>query len=157
MPSATQSSPGTVVVKHLHFSEKDIVAKRGTSAPSSPTTGTRRGAGTTPRSNAPTGGFSARAKAFQANVLDAAVANKNWPNVASLLDRSVLDVASLDLYGKEVRDEGVAMIAAGLHNNTTGKGKVALNGIRPMEVFMCSVVRKSGYGDGFRWLSNYIK
>lgn len=45
----------------------------------------------------------------------------------------------------------------GLHQSTTGKGKVALNGIRPMELFMCSVVRKSGYGDGFRWLSNYIK
>jgi len=48
-------------------------------------------------------------------------------------------------------------IHLGLHNNTTGKGKVALNGIRPMELYMCSVVRKSGYGDGFRWLSNYIK
>merc|ERR1719252_435550 len=47
-------------------------------------------------------------------------------------------------------------IQLGLHNNTTGKCKVALSGIRPMELFMCSVARHSGYGDGFKWLSQYI-
>eukprot|EP01132_Coremiostelium_polycephalum_P009235 gene9235-11315_t len=39
---------------------------------------------------------------------------------------------------------------------TTGKGKVQLNGVRPIEVFMCSVVKKYGYADGFRWMSQYI-
>lgn len=29
--------------------------------------------------------------------------------------------------------------------------------IRPVEVFMCSVAKKIGYADGFKWLSNYLK
>jgi GTP-binding protein SAR1 len=47
----------------------------------------------------------------------------------------------------------------GLSNFTTGKGKVNLSdsNVRPMEVFMCSIVKKMGYGDGFIWVSKYIK
>ena len=39
---------------------------------------------------------------------------------------------------------------------TTGKGKVPLKGIRPIEVFMCSIVQRQGYGDGIRWMSQYV-
>lgn len=41
---------------------------------------------------------------------------------------------------------------------TTGKAKIPLSQLtsRPMEIFMCSVLKKQGYGEGFNWLGNYI-
>jgi len=46
----------------------------------------------------------------------------------------------------------------GLHGQTTGKGKVARSDLpgRPLELFMCSVLKRQGYGEGFRWLAQYI-
>jgi GTP-binding protein SAR1 len=46
----------------------------------------------------------------------------------------------------------------GLYGHTTGRGKVARNELagRPLEVFMCSVLKRQGYGEGFRWLAQYI-
>lgn len=46
----------------------------------------------------------------------------------------------------------------GLHGQTTGKGKVAAGDLpgRPLELFMCSVLKRQGYGEGFRWIAQYI-
>jgi GTP-binding protein SAR1 len=46
----------------------------------------------------------------------------------------------------------------GLYGQTTGKGKVARSDLpgRPLELFMCSVLKRQGYGEGFRWLAQYI-
>lgn len=48
--------------------------------------------------------------------------------------------------------------ALGLTGLLTGKTtKVADPLVRPLEVYMCSIVKKTGYGDGFRWLSQYLQ
>ncbi|XP_063969656.1 GTP-binding protein SAR1b-like [Lytechinus pictus] len=46
----------------------------------------------------------------------------------------------------------------GLTGQTTGKGKVPQKDLpgRPLELFMCSVLKKQGYGEGFVWLSQYL-
>lgn len=45
-----------------------------------------------------------------------------------------------------------------LYGQTTGKGKVPRSELqgRPLELFMCSVLKRQGYGEGFRWLAEYI-
>jgi len=46
--------------------------------------------------------------------------------------------------------------AFGLYE-TSGKEASSLPPhIRPMEVFMCSIVERAGFGDGFKWLSHYV-
>jgi len=46
----------------------------------------------------------------------------------------------------------------GVYSICTGKGQIARSELssRPIETFMCSVLKRQGYGEGFRWLSQYI-
>ena len=81
---------------------------------------------------------------------------------ALLSDDALATVPFLVLGNKidvpQAASEDELRLALGLQNYTTGKGRVDLKdaNIRPIEVFMCSVVRRMGYGDGFRWVSQYI-
>jgi GTP-binding protein SAR1 len=46
----------------------------------------------------------------------------------------------------------------GLHE-TTGKDVTSLpkdSGVRPVELFMCSLLKRWGYGNGFSWLCNFL-
>jgi GTP-binding protein SAR1 len=80
-----------------------------------------------------------------------------------LSDDALADVPFLVLGNKidipQAASEDELRYALGLSSYTTGKGKVDMKDthMRPIEVFMCSVVRRMGYGDGFRWVAQYIK
>ncbi|XP_011406094.1 PREDICTED: LOW QUALITY PROTEIN: GTP-binding protein SAR1b-like [Amphimedon queenslandica] len=45
-----------------------------------------------------------------------------------------------------------------LHGVTTGKGTISRKDLqrRPVELFMTSVLKRQGYGEGFRWLAQYL-
>ncbi|CAH0558856.1 unnamed protein product [Brassicogethes aeneus] len=62
----------------------------------------------------------------------------------------------IDLPGAASEDELRNFYA--LFGQTTGKGKVARSDLagRPLELFMCSILKRQGYGEGFRWLAQYI-
>jgi len=47
--------------------------------------------------------------------------------------------------------------ALGLYSHMTyGRDRKGDSGVRPVELFMCSVVKRMGYADAFRWLSQFL-
>uniref|UniRef100_A0A0A9Z8I2 small monomeric GTPase n=1 Tax=Lygus hesperus TaxID=30085 RepID=A0A0A9Z8I2_LYGHE len=82
--------------------------------------------------------------------LEALLAEEALANVPFLILGNKIDApgACSELQLKQVLN---------IENMCTGKdAKVLPQGIRPMEVYMCSVIKKGGYTDGFRWLANYL-
>ncbi|CAL5225691.1 g8556 [Coccomyxa viridis] len=83
--------------------------------------------------------------------LDALLGDEALSQVPVLVLGNKIDIPS-------AASEDELRVSLGLINYTTGKGKPSPdNSMRPIEVFMCSVVKRMGYGEGFRWVSQYIK
>jgi GTP-binding protein SAR1 len=58
---------------------------------------------------------------------------------------------------EEACSEEYLVKALGIGLQRTGQdGKALEQGTRPLELFMCSVVRRAGYADGFKWLGKYL-
>jgi len=57
---------------------------------------------------------------------------------------------------KEAVPEPLLKQHLGLQQCSGKKTTTAQDGIRPIEVFMCSVVKRAGYAEGFKWLSNFL-
>uniref|UniRef100_S4RFF1 small monomeric GTPase n=1 Tax=Petromyzon marinus TaxID=7757 RepID=S4RFF1_PETMA len=81
---------------------------------------------------------------------------------ALITDETIANVPVLILGNKIDRPEAISeerlREVFGLYGQTTGKGNIPLKDLntRPLEVFMCSVLKRQGYGEGFRWMSQYI-
>jgi len=93
------------------------------------------------------------------------VDRERFPEVKSELDGLLGDDQLKDVpflvLGNKIDMRGAASeeelrMSLGLHTLTTGKGTNPVSDIRPIEIFMCSVVRRMGFGEGFRWLSQYL-
>ena len=62
----------------------------------------------------------------------------------------------IDVPGAASEDE--ILEAFSLYGQTTGKGKVSRSELsaRPLELFMCSILKRQGYGEGLNWISQYL-
>ena len=78
----------------------------------------------------------------------------------ALLDTEELSEVPFLILGNKIDAPGAVSEEQLRHTlglwQTTGKRKVSLRDIRPLELFMCSVVQKMGYGEGFRWVAQYV-
>ncbi|XP_071716051.1 small COPII coat GTPase SAR1A-like [Rutidosis leptorrhynchoides] len=87
------------------------------------------------------------------NELNALLAEESLANVPFLILGNKID----NPYAASEEELRYHMGLSSLSCGKSSKVYVENSSVRPLEVFMCSIVRKMGYGDGFKWVSQYIK
>ncbi|CAL4106991.1 unnamed protein product, partial [Meganyctiphanes norvegica] len=100
---------------------------------------------------------------FLIDVSDRSRFQESYIELNSLLtDETLLDVPMLVLGNKidspRAVSEDELRQQFGLYGQTSGKNLTDRNQIpgRPLELYMCSLLKRQGYGLGFRWLANFI-
>jgi len=98
---------------------------------------------------------------FLVDVADTERLNESKRELLSLMSDETIANAPVLVLGNKIDKQGAVsedQIRQFFGVQTTGKGKVPIDQLqsRPIEIFMCSVLRKQGYGEGFQWLANYI-
>jgi len=100
---------------------------------------------------------------FIVDVADMNRINESRDELMSLLQDEQVSSAPVLVLGNKIDkpnalSEEHLKYYLGITNMCTGKGQVSRAEMttRPMEVFMCSVLRRQGYGDAFRWLAQYL-
>ena len=87
--------------------------------------------------------------------------SENEYTIGKLLGEDILQYTPIVILGNKI-DKGNALSEAELRHRfhlqqTSGKGTHTLpEHIRPIEVFMCSIANRQGYGAAFRWLAQYL-
>ncbi|CDW56222.1 GTP binding protein SAR1b [Trichuris trichiura] len=100
---------------------------------------------------------------FLVDVADLGRLNEAREELESLLTDEQVASCPILVLGNKI-DKGAPISeeqlksALGLYGLTTGKAKSSRSELpsRPVEVFMCSVLKRQGYGEGFRWLAQFI-
>jgi len=96
---------------------------------------------------------------FLVDVADTNRLNEAKKELVSLMSDETISEAPILVLANKIDKQGACnedQLRNFLQIQTTGKGKSDQLTSRPIEIFMCSVLRKQGYGEGFQWLANYI-
>jgi len=100
---------------------------------------------------------------FLIDVWDRQRFNESITELDSLLSDEQLANCPILLLGNKIDKIGAAgeqeiRHVFNLNGKSTGQGTISRDKLqqRPMELFMCSVKQREGYGEAFRWLSQYL-
>ena len=100
---------------------------------------------------------------FLIDVSDSGRFNESRVELAGLLNDEALSCCPILILGNKIDKPQAASEDSIRHffqldPLTTGKSKISRAELqtRPLELFMCSVLKRQGYGEGFRWLAQYI-
>lgn len=95
---------------------------------------------------------------FLVDVADTARLNEAKRELLALLGDESIACAPILILANKIDKAGACteeQLRSYIGVQTTGKGGGEVQ-IRPIEIFMCSVLQRQGYGEGFQWLANYI-